>query len=179
MKLLKLQDCAKKSIGKSNDILEFQLQSILNMIVFYNNEINKVDSKINSIMKLHEFYTPTIKGIGVISAAAIISEYGVFSLFDSPDKMLSFAGLEPAVYQSGNSKTFGKMVKRGSPYLRYTIMNCAETLLVHNPRLYDYYNKKRNEGKPHRVALTHVAKKLIRIIYKIEKDKIPFNQNLI
>ena len=49
----------------------------------------------------------------------------------------------------------------------------------YNPRLYDYYNKKRNEGKPHRVALTHVAKKLIRIIYKIEKDKIPFNQNLI
>lgn len=179
VKLVKLQDCAKKSIGKSNDILEFQLQSILNMIVFYNDEINKVDSKINSIMKLHEFYTPTIKGIGVISAASIISEYGNFSLFDSPDKMLSFAGLEPAVYQSGNSKTFGKMVKRGSPYLRYTIMNCSETLLVHNPRLYDYYNKKRNEGKPHRVALTHVAKKLIRIIYKIEKDKIPFNQNLI
>ena len=74
MKLGKLQDCAKKSIGKSNDILEFQLQSILNMIVFYNDEINKVDSKINSIMKLHEFYTPTIKGIGVISAASIISE---------------------------------------------------------------------------------------------------------
>ena len=43
VKLLKLQDCAKKSIGKSNDILEFQLQSILNMIVFYNNEINKFE----------------------------------------------------------------------------------------------------------------------------------------
>lgn len=179
IKLVKLHDCAKKSIGKSNDILEFQLQSILNMLMFYIDEIDKIESKITSIMKMHEFYTPTINGIGLISAASIISEYGDFSLFDSPDKMLSFAGLEPAVYQSGNSITFGKIVKRGSPYLRYTIMNCASRVLMDNPRLYDYYNKKRNEGKPHRVVLTHVAKKLIRIIYKIEKDKIPYNQDLI
>ena len=67
------------------------------MLMFYIDEIDKIESKITSIMKMHEFYTPTINGIGLISAASIISEYGDFSLFDSPDKMLSFAGLEPTV----------------------------------------------------------------------------------
>ena len=35
--------------------------------------------------------------------------------------------------------------------------------------------KKRGEGKPHRVAITHVAKKLIRVIYALESQDIDFN----
>ena len=38
-----------------------------------------------------------------------------------------------------------------------------------------YYAKKRGEGKPHRVAITHVAKKLIRVIYALERQDIDFN----
>ena len=41
-----------------------------------------------------------------------------------------------------------------------------------------YYRKKRNEGKSHRVALTHVAKKLVRIIYKLESENIKFNSDI-
>ena len=38
-----------------------------------------------------------------------------------------------------------------------------------------YYAKKRGEGKPHREAITHVAKKLIRVIYALERQDIDFN----
>ena len=38
-----------------------------------------------------------------------------------------------------------------------------------------YYAKKRGEGKPHRVAIAHVAKKLIRVIYALESQDIDFN----
>lgn len=38
-----------------------------------------------------------------------------------------------------------------------------------------YYAKKRGEGKPHRVAIAHVAKKLIRVIYALERQDIDFN----
>ena len=41
----------------------------------------------------------------------------------------------------------------------------------------EYYHKKRNEGKSHRVALNHVAKKLIRIIYTLETQNIPFDDS--
>lgn len=68
------------------------------------------------------------------------------------------------------------MVKRGSSYLRQYLMNCAATTILHSSTLYDFYRRKRNEGKSHRVALSHVAKKLIRIIYKLESDQISFNE---
>lgn len=56
-------------------------------------------------------------------------------------------------------------------------MNCAQSSLIYNPTLYDYYRKKRQEGKAHRVALSHVAKKLIRIIFTLESKKIKFDSN--
>jgi hypothetical protein len=52
----------------------------------------------------------------------------------------------------------------------------AIPFMMHNPVIYDYYLKKKNEGKPHRVALSHVAKKLIRIIFYLVKSNQQFNQ---
>lgn len=67
--------------------------------------------------------------------------------------MLSFAGLEPAIYQSGTQTTYGKIVKHGSPHLRYVLMNCTEMLIIHNPVFYTCYHKKSTDGKTHRVVL--------------------------
>lgn len=54
-------------------------------------------------------------------------------------------------------------------------MNVAETCMMHVPSFYDYYLKKRNEGKPHRVTLSHLARKLVRIIYKLETSHSHFD----
>jgi len=76
--------------------------------------------------------TLSIPEIGSISAAVICSEYGNFSNFDSPTKMLSFACLEPGYYQSGLSVHKGPMVKRGSSNLRYTLMSLSIPLIQCN-----------------------------------------------
>jgi len=47
-----------------------------------------------------------------------------------------------------------------------------------NPRRI-YYQKKISEGKPHRVAVSHVAKKLIRVIYTLETKGIDYDENLL
>ena len=56
-------------------------------------------------------------------------------------------------------------------------MNCSETFSVHNPVISDYYWKKRNEGKPHRVALSHVARKLVSVIYYLETNNLDFDSS--
>ena len=99
--------------------------------------------------------------------------------FSNPSKMLSFAGLEPGIIESGTMSSKGKMVKRGSGYLRYSIMNVALTVIKFNPTFYDYYYKKISEGKCHRVALSHVCKKLIRVIYILETKNIQFDPSLL
>ena len=67
------------------------------------------------------------------------------------------------------------MVKHGSSLLRQTIMNVAATSIIHNPVLYEFYRKKRNEGKLHRVALSHVAKRIVRLIFYLEKHHLDFD----
>ena len=70
------------------------------------------------------------------------------------------------------------MVKHGSGHLRYFLMNAADYVFMQESVFTEFYYKKRSEGKSHRVALTHVAKKLVRIIYKLESENITFNSNI-
>jgi hypothetical protein len=93
--------------------------------------------------------------------------------------MLAFAGLEPSIIESGTLEYNGKMVKHGSGHLRYAVMNISMSILRYSPTFYDYYLKKRSEGKCHRVALSHVCKKLIRVIYTIEKSNTIFDPSLL
>lgn len=178
-KFVQLKELAKNTIGESNDIFELELTSILNLYKNIDNEIIELDKQISTIIKDLNPPTLSIPGIGVISCASIISEFGDISKFPNPSKMLSFAGLEPGISQSGIMSSNGKMVKRGSGYLRHSLMNVAMTVIKFNNTFYDYYYKKISEGKCHRVALSHVCKKLIRVIYILETKNIQFNSSLL
>jgi len=127
----------------------------------------------------YSFKILSIPGIGIQSAAVIVAEYRDIKSFDNTNKLLSFAGLEQSISQSGKQSFNGYMVKRGSPHLRYTLMNVAQTVATHNICFSNYYWKKRNEGKYHRVALSHVVKKLLRVIYYLEINNKEFNSHLL
>ncbi|MBQ6913946.1 MAG: IS110 family transposase, partial [Acidaminococcaceae bacterium] len=116
-----------------------------------------------------------IPGIGSLSAAVIYAEYGDISNFSSPSQLLAFAGLEPGINDSGTESHGGRMVKRGSSTLRYVLLNCALPLIRFDITFAAYYAKKRAEGKPHRVAMSHVVKKLLRVIFTLERKNIDFN----
>jgi transposase len=176
-RFIRLKLLAKETIGSSSFVLNTQLQSSLRVYSVLDQEIKTIYHHLLERSKKIDSPVLSIRGIGPISALSIISEYGNFTSFNSHSAMLAFAGLEPSVVQSGTIEKTGKMVKRGSGYLRETIMNAAPYFYMYNPTVYDYYHKKRNEGKTHRVALTHVAKKLIRIIFHLVKNSESFDQN--
>lgn len=176
-KFLKLKEIASNTIGFDSDIYTFQLESILSLIDTMDKQISLVEDKIAEIVNLLNPRCLSIKGIGTILCASIVAEFGDFNRFKSADACLAFAGLEPSTIQSGCSEHNGKMVKHGSSHLRATIMNASEYVFMHEPIFTTYYYKKRNEGKVHRVALSHIAKKLVRVIYKIETSDIPFDRS--
>ena len=178
-KFAKLKELAKNTIGESNEIYEIELHTLISLYNEIDSKINSLDKQISTIIKELNPPTLSIPGIGELTTAVIISEFGEFSRFSNADKLLSFAGLEPGISQSGTMSANGKMVKRGSGYLRYSLMNIANVVIRYNPTFYDFYLKKRSEGKCHRVALSHVCKKLLRIIYKLETQNIQFNPSLL
>ena len=109
---------------------------------------------------------------------SVLKEIGDIKRFSSPAKLLSFAGSEPSVYQSGKfSASSGKMVKRGSPYLRWALLQAARTVPKFSLTFASYFNKKRNEGKHYCVAASHCAKKLIRIIFALLNNNSSFSDN--
>jgi transposase len=172
-----LKDLAGSSVGESNQILESQLISLLKLYFSLNEEIQKLEAQITQLVADLDRPMTSIVGVGPLSAAAILSEFGSISRFASPAQMLSFAGLEPGYYQSGTSEHGGRMVKRGSSHLRFTLMNVCVPLIRFNVVFAEYYHKKRSEGKSHRVAMSHVAKKLVRIIYTLETRNILFDSD--
>lgn len=178
-KFAKLKELAKNSVGTHDENTDLLISTYVSIINHFNEKIDPIDKQISTIIKELNPRMLTIPGLGEISAAIILSEYRDISSFSSPNKMLAFAGLESSIIQSGTLETNGKMVKHGSGHLRYSIMNTTMIILRYSPTFYDYYLKKRSKGKCHRVALSHVCKKLIRVIYSLEKYNIVFNPSLL
>ena len=178
-KFAKLKELAKNTVGYHDDNTDLLISTYVSLYNYFNDKIVPIDKQISTIIKELNPSILSIPGIGEISAASIISEYGDISFFSSPAKMLAFAGLEPSINQSGTLESNGKMVKHGSGHLRYVLMNTSLTLLKFNPIFYDFYLKKRSEGKPHRVALSHVCKKLVRLIYTLETKHVDFDPSLL
>lgn len=117
---------------------------------------------------LEELHSPitAIPGIGYRMGAMILAETGDFSQFESPDKLLAYAGLSPSAYQSGQLKNcYAPMEKRGSRYLRYAIFNATKYVCLWGPVFSAYLAKKRAEGKHYNIAIPHAAKKLVWLIY--------------
>ena len=178
-KFAKLKELAKNTVGYHNVNSDLLISTYVSLINEFNDKIDPINKQISTIIKELNPRMLSIPGLGELSAASILSEYGDISNFSSPNKMLAFAGMEPSIIQSGTLHSNGKMVKHGSGHLRYSIMNTAMIILKYSPTFYDYYLKKRSEGKCHRVALSHVCKKLIRVIYSLEKNNIDFDPSLL
>ena len=179
---LQLKELAANTVGVNNSIFDVELNSLLSLYKSLVKEIDTIEKEIHKLIEeVHPHYM-SIPGIGPLSAAVIYSEYGDISNFSNPGQMLAFAGIEPGINESGTESHGGRMVKRGSSQLRYTLINCCLPLIRFDMTFATYYAKKRGEGKPHRVAITHVAKKLIRVIYALEsaysaKPAQPFQWN--
>ena len=172
---LQLKELAANTVGVNNSIFDVELNSLLSLYKSLVKEIDTIEKEINKLIEeVHPHYM-SVPGIGPLSAAVIYSEYGDISNFTNSGQMLAFAGIEPGINESGTESHGGKMVKRGSSQLRYTLINCCLPLIRYDMTFATYYAKKRGEGKPHRVAITHVAKKLIRVIYALERQDTDFN----
>ena len=176
---VELKSLARNTVGATNDYLLQEMEITIDIYNQLQSKVEEIEQQINDCVLVLDPPILTIPGIGVSSAAVILSEFGDFSKFSSPSKLLSFAGMEPRYFQSGTSECTGKMVKHGSSHLRYAIMNCAQTVINNEPTFAAYYAKKRAEGKGHHVALSHIAKKLLRVIYTLQTKELTYNPEFI
>ena len=165
------REAARSSIGSHMPAKSLELKHTIKLIRELDAEINEIENEIKII--INEINPPilTIPGISYRMGAMILAEIGDFNRFDSPDKILAYAGMSPSTYQSGQlDNCYAHMEKRGSRYLRYALYNATKYVCHWDPSFSSYLAQKRAEGKHYNVALSHAAKKLVRIIYAMEKS---------
>ena len=120
------REAARTSIGSHMPAKSLELKHTIRLLKELDSEINEIESQIKSIMDVINSPILSIPGISYRMGAMIIAEIGDFSYFNSPDKILAYAGLSPSTYQSGQlDSSYSHMEKRGSKYLRYALFNAT------------------------------------------------------
>ena len=169
-KAIEIRNAARRSIGSSMPAKSLELKHTIKLIQELSSEIEEIEISIKSIMDNIHSPILSIPGINYRMGAMIIAEIGDFNRFSSPDKILAYAGLSPSTYQSGQlDSSYSHMEKRGSRYLRYALFNATKFVCIWDNTFAAYLAKKRAEGKHYNVAISHAAKKLVRVIYQMEK----------
>ena len=171
-----IRSLAKKSVGIYVSAKVLELRHTIKLIQILDEEIAEIEQQIQSHMQ--ELHSPleSIPGINFRLAAVIEAEVCDFQRFSSPDKILAFAGLSPSTYQSGKfTSQNANMEKRGSRYLRYALLLFAHLVGKYSKTFAAYLQKKRDEGKHYFVALSHVAKKLVRVIFHLQRTGESFS----
>ena len=173
-KAKEIKELARTSIGTSNFFIGLELQQTIRLIQHQQDEIDVLDKIIKTMVE--ETHTPllTIPGISYVLASIILSEIGNVKNFSNSGKLLAFAGLEPSTHQSGKyTASMSRMVKRGSKYLRWALLQAARSVSGRVPVFKEYLALKRSQGKHYLVAMSHVAKKLLRVIFHLlQNDEI-------
>ncbi|PWW28255.1 transposase IS116/IS110/IS902 family protein [Cytobacillus oceanisediminis] len=166
------------------------LNIYINIILQYKEHLSKLETEIDALAKEVEEYNiiKSIPGIGEKVAATIISEIGEIDRFNNPKKLVAFAGIDPSVFESGKfTATKNRITKRGSSRLchaLYMAVRCAirdclkkkttDEVIPRNKKMREFYDKKREEGKPFKVAVIACVNKLLHWIFALLKSKMTF-----
>lgn len=179
-KASQVKAAARRSVGirLGQRTASFEIKEYLSLIGYLEEKAARAEALIEESLGQIEPLILTVPGISVATGAQIVAEIGDVSRFRSAASIVKYAGINSGVSQSGAFEAKGSPItKVGSPYLRRALYLAAESARRFDPNLRAFYDKKRSEGKPHRVAVMAVARKLCHIVYAIMRDQVPYDPN--
>jgi transposase len=116
----------------------------------------------------------TIPGVGETTAATVLAEVGEIERFDRDKELVSYAGLDPEVHQSGDTEVRGSISKEGSAPLRWTLVQSAHVAVQHDEYLGNFYTRLK-EKKNHQIAIVATARKMLVSIFHMLTRKEPYD----
>ena len=145
------------------------------LYAFLNGKIRGLDIELRSHEPATQKLLKSIPGVGPQTAATCLSEITDIRRFQDGQKLTAWLGLDPRVHQSGTSiNGKGYITKRGNKLLRTRLFNAASVAVLHENMFQKFFLKKRSEGKPYRVALCAVMRKMVHVIHAVWTRGTPF-----
>jgi transposase len=174
---------AEGSVGTSSATKEIILRQKASLLVQLEEHLQELTEMLLELcqarMQQDMEILISMRGIGKKSAANFLIEMGGdIKQFQTHQKLIAMAGLDPALYQSGKIDRKGKISKRGNRHLRRVIWLMATKVIQFNERFRQYYLKRIKEGLPYKMAVLATAHKLIRVIFAMLTHGTLFNAKM-
>jgi transposase len=135
-----------------------------------------IESQLPEIYAQDLVYATSIKGIGRKTALFLLCFTQGLATFEQVSSLAKFIGIAPTVYQSGNYKQRGRITKKGNAVIRSLLYNCAKSAKRFNKACKALYERLREKGKPHKVAMVAVMHKLLRQFFACVKHQTMYQE---
>lgn len=180
IKLKKESLGGKKGLARAkelarDELVKVEIEILISQIESLGENIKKFEAVIEVEAAKLEGYenVMSIKGIGVKSAAILLSAIGNIDDFEDESKLCAYFGLVPRVSNSNETEKSGRITKRGSKLVRTTLVQCAQIAKRYSPYVGNYFERiKARKGFAKAIIAT--ARKLLTIVYKTLKNKWVF-----
>ena len=174
---------AQGSVGTSSATKEIILRQKASLLMQLEEHLRELTEMLLELclakMRQDMDILTSMRGIGKKSATNFLIEMGGdIKQFQTHQKLIAMAGLDPALYQSGKIDRKGKISKRGNRHLRRVIWLMATKVIQFNERFKQYYLKRIKDGLPYKMAVLATAHKLIRVIFAMLTHRTLFDAKM-
>jgi transposase len=119
-------------------------------------------------------------GIGFITATAFAGEFGHgVDRFADARQFAAAIGITPSEHSSGEKRHLGSITKRGNPYLRKLLVQCAQAVLTASTKRDDticvFAKRLLEQHKPRNTVIVAIANRLARILYAVIKHQTDYH----
>lgn len=173
------------AVDRNDPATELAIRMTIQEIALLDEQIAAYDCEIAAIPTPGRDLLSTIPGIGPTLASVILAEIGDISAFirkpgdlstaDGNHRLLAFAGLDPRIRTSGQWTGKTRMSKRGSKALRTAIWRAAFVASRDHAFIEMYQLHRVTMKQPQKIALSHVARKIVQAIYGVLRYQTAFD----
>jgi transposase len=178
MKTMRAQEKNRSKSGVLNPRVEREIDE---HIKYLSDRIDDLDAEILALLKedkelKRQFeLLNTIKGVGPTTAVTFLGEVCAAN-FSNARELEVFCGIAPRLRESGSSvRSKSRMSKVGNRRIRGVLYMPALAAMRTNPFLREFAQRLKAAGKPGKVVVGAVMRKLLRLMFAILKSGQPFD----
>lgn len=170
--------------GVAVQTLPGTLQRIAQRLELAEEHITAIEQQIEALIAENKHvsrqfaYVCSINGVGLMTAATVVSEADGFNMVRNVRQLVSYAGYDVVEKQSGTSvRGKSRISKKGNTYIRRALYFPAITAVRHDRRLGRFYERLYSKHDIKMKAYTAVQRKLLILIYTLWSKQEPYDPN--
>lgn len=180
-----LRNVSADSSDQLTEPLRVLVRQLADQIKFIEVQIDRIEARLVAIASSSPVaqLVDSVFGVGAITSTAFAGEYG-FNLqrFADSRQFAASIGITPREDSSGETRRLGRITKRGNPYLRKLLVQCAQVVLMHCQRRDDaicQLARRLLRTRPRNTVVIAIANRLARTIYAVIKHRQPYRPQLL